>query len=282
MADDLAKMWANLSLTEEECVEWEALVGEWQDVSSWGQLCVVGKLIADFVSKETIKTTLMRWWKPLGTLSFKVLGENVFLIEFTDGDDKKWILEGRPWVFEGSLFLIVDFDGHSSPANFTFDKAAFWVRMKNLPLACIGKETGRMLGASAGEVEVVDTDGKGVGWGEYLRVKIWMDLSKPLAWGRMLKLQGKTSWIPFQYERLPKFCFHCGVIMHGQMGCPGRSNLRQKESSTEFGPWLRAPSPPRRQERGLGRFGRRKGTSDFGSEGTKGYQSSLGGGTDLN
>ena len=97
--------------------------------------------------------------------------------------------------------------------------------MKNLPLACIGRETGRMLGASVGTVQAVDTDANGVGWGEALRVKVLIDLYKPLA--RKLKIQGATKWIPFQYERLPKFCFSCGTILHGKTGCPKKSMMRQ-------------------------------------------------------
>lgn len=169
------------------------------------------------------------------TITFKVLWENVFLVEFTNAGDKKGILEGRPWVFEGSLFLIEDFDGKSSSANFIFDKATFWVRMSNLPLACMDKETGRMLGEIVGRVEDVDTDGRGVVWGEFLRVKIQMDLSKPLARGRMLKVQGKARWIPFQYERLPKFCFHCRVILHDKATCPMNVNLWHQEEVTKFG-----------------------------------------------
>jgi hypothetical protein len=69
-------------------------------VTAHGSLCVIGKLIANrLVSKETIKSTLLRWWKMKGTLSYKVLGENVFLVEFTDAGDKKRVLDGRPWVF---------------------------------------------------------------------------------------------------------------------------------------------------------------------------------------
>lgn len=185
MADNLSKIWEKLSLKDDEIVEWEAPVGECEEVSSRGKSCVVGKLIGDrFVSKETIKTTLLKWWKPRGTLSFKVLGENIFLVEFTHAGDKKRILDGRPWVFEGSLFLIEDFDGQSSIANFSFDSVAFWVRMVNLPLACMGQATGRMLGSSVGVVEAMDTDSQRVGWGESLRVKIRIDLSKPLARGR--------------------------------------------------------------------------------------------------
>lgn len=181
MAEDLTKMWMNLSLAEEESLEMEVHDGEWRDVVSRGQYCVVGKLIAErFVSKETIKTTILRWWKLSGTLSFKILGENLFLIEFTKVVDKKRVLEGRPWVFEGSLFLIEDFDGLTSASEFVFDKAAFWVRMGNLPLACMGRETGKMLGSSVGIVEAVDTDGNGVVWGEFLRVKVHIDLNETI------------------------------------------------------------------------------------------------------
>jgi hypothetical protein len=77
-------------------------------------------------------------------------------------------------------FLVEDFDGIKSPSLFTFDKAAFWVRMINLPLACMGREIDRKIGACVGVVEVVDTDARGMGWGEFLRVKILIDLAKPL------------------------------------------------------------------------------------------------------
>jgi hypothetical protein len=62
-------------------------------------------------------------------------------------------------VFEGSLFLVEDFDGTISPSEYTFAKAAFWVRMVNLPLACMGLDIGRKISASVGEVEAVDMDG---------------------------------------------------------------------------------------------------------------------------
>ena len=60
MADDLSMMWKNLSLADDECLEWEAPAGGCMEVTDQGQFCVVGKLIAErFVSKETIKTTFV-------------------------------------------------------------------------------------------------------------------------------------------------------------------------------------------------------------------------------
>jgi hypothetical protein len=82
----------------------------------------------------------------------------------------------------------------------------------------------RQIGSTVEEVEMVDTDERGIGWGESLRVKALIDLSKPLSRKRKLNINGAVEWVPFQYEKLPKFCFRCGVIRHRVMGCGVRNN----------------------------------------------------------
>jgi hypothetical protein len=101
MEEDLARQWANLSLTEDEDnVKVIILKVQLDKGKNQGKTCVIGKLVADhMVSKETIWKTLMRGWKPDGDLSFTVLGENMFLIDFTLLDDKERVLKWRPWVF---------------------------------------------------------------------------------------------------------------------------------------------------------------------------------------
>lgn len=260
MAEDLANMWAKFSLSEEEDVDIDVQATDFHEVTIRGQACIVGRLVADrYVSMETIKNTLLQSWRPVGNLTFKVLGDNLFLIEFQHGTDKKRVLEGRPWVLEGNLFLVEDYDWRISPTQLKFDKASFWVRMFNLPLACMGREVGRKIGSSMGVVEEIDTDKDGVGWGEFLRVKILVDLYKPLARGRKMKLDGNSILIAFKYERLPKFCFHCRVIRHGPEGCMKVSDLRNQGGMNEFGPWLRAASPTRRAERNRGGYAPKSG-----------------------
>jgi hypothetical protein len=48
----------------------------------------------------------MAWSKPSGRLSFKVLGDNLNLIDFEKLGDKERVLVGRPWVFKGSMFIV--------------------------------------------------------------------------------------------------------------------------------------------------------------------------------
>lgn len=247
MAEDLTRLWENLSLTEEECIDLVAQDQDLEAAKQYGHSCLVGKLFDDrAVSKETIRTKLSKGWKPAGTLTFKVLGENFFLVEFGHAADKERVLEGRPWVFEGSLFLVEDYDGSTTPAQIPFEKTAFWIRMHNLPLDCMSLAIGRQIGNTVGQVEVVDVDEKGMGWGEFLRVKIKIDLSKPLPRGRVLKVREAPRWIAFKYEKLPKYCYQCGLIKHGVTGCAKRGSYRAQEAVTEYGPWLRAPSPTRR------------------------------------
>jgi hypothetical protein len=249
MAEDLARRWGNLSLNEDEVLDVHIQPRAVEGLVSRGKFCLVGKLLAErFVGKDTIKRQMMKGWRPTGHLTFKVLGENLFLLEFGNEWDKNRVLKGRPWLFERDLFSVEDFDGLSSISEIVFDRAEFWVRMLNLPLACMGKEVGYQIGSTVGVVQEVDTDEEGVGWGKYLRVKIQIDLTKPLARGRTINLFGKKVGVIFQYEKLPRYCFDCGKIIHGREGCKYKGEDRKLESEKQYGTWLRVPSPRRRGE----------------------------------
>jgi hypothetical protein len=117
---------------------------------------------------------------------------------------------------------LAEFDGLTPQADLNFERAVFWIRMYNLPLACMGKSIGEKIGSSVGLVEEVDVHEDAAGWGEYLRVKVSIELSKPLARGRMLNIQGRSIWVAYKYEKLPKFCYSCGIISHGRNGCCGQ------------------------------------------------------------
>jgi hypothetical protein len=51
--------------------------------------------------------------------------ENLFLIEFEYVWDKFRVMEGRPWLFDGNLFSLLEFDGFTPPSQLDFEKAAF-------------------------------------------------------------------------------------------------------------------------------------------------------------
>jgi hypothetical protein len=69
-------------------------------------------------------------------------------LEFEHYWDKSKVLEGRPWIFEGQLFSVAEFNGLTPPHQMNFDIEAFWIRMYDLPLACLGKDLGFKLGST--------------------------------------------------------------------------------------------------------------------------------------
>jgi hypothetical protein len=221
---------------------------------------VVGKLVADrIIPREYYKAPLTRIWHPMGMVTFNVIGENLFIAEFEYEEDKTRIIEGKPLIFDGYLDALADFDGLTPPEELNFDYASFWIRMYNLPLACMGKSIGEKIGSFVGLVEEVDVQEEAAGWGEYLRVKVSIELSKPLARGRMLHIPGRSIWVAFKYEKLPKFCYTCGLIYHGKQGCSsqGKGKQNAEEEEIQYGPWLRVAFPPRRRSRGKERYGGR-------------------------
>ena len=78
----------------------------------------------------------------------------------------------------------------------------------------------------------MEIDEEGFGWGEFLHVRIHVNLMKPLARGKLLQLKDRTTWVDFKYERITHFYFRCGVICHGPSGCPlGKLSSKPREEN---------------------------------------------------
>lgn len=97
-----------------------------------------------------------------------------------------------------------------------------------MPLTCMNREVGNLMGQSIGSVEEVDVTGDGVGWGRCLRIRVYIDITKPLKRGRALVLNGKSNWVSFRYEKLPQFCYFCGRIYHAGKPCTNKTSHKIK------------------------------------------------------
>jgi hypothetical protein len=222
-----------------------------------GDWCLVGKVSSERqVNKEAFRNVLSQLWRTVGSILFKEVQDNIWLFEFTDKDDKDRVLEGRPWSFDRQIIVLNDFVGSIPPSQMEFTHSPFWIQVHDMPLLCMNKIVGQKIGESMGVVEDVDITGDGSGWGRCLRIRVTVHLQEPLERGRALQLGGKSHWVNFKYEKLPRLCFNCGRIMHGTKGCPVKGAQRRAgdDSLKEWGVWLRADDPRRRAsgERGGG------------------------------
>ena len=146
-------------------------------------------------------------------------------------------MEG-PWEFGGDLIIVVDFDASKRLKDLEFIYTPAWVRVFNLPLGMMNTATGMRIGNKVGKALMVDADTDGSAVGTYLRVKVRVDIRKPLLRGVMLEDEDevKGGWCPFRYEFLPNFCYACGLLGHVERDCDVGVG---KEEQQQFGDWLR-------------------------------------------
>ncbi|KAF5464435.1 hypothetical protein F2P56_014510 [Juglans regia] len=154
-------------------------------------------------------------WGLVGWLQFKDMGANKFLVEFQREQDKNKVLLGRPWTFDRYLICMEDVDWTTPPLEIPFSYEFFWVQVHNMPLVSMNKETGMQIGSGIGDVIEIDTDSSGCAWGQYLRMKVRVNLSKPLI----------------------------RVIKHKEGGCTKLHRGHIKTYKPEYGAWLRATPP---------------------------------------
>lgn len=90
------------------------------------------------------------------------------------------MLRDSPWNFDKNLVLLKDFDGIQQVSNIHFTEVTFWIRIHDLPLMAHNEYVGRLIGNSIGVTEEVDLDAGEFEWGEYMGVRVKMDITKPV------------------------------------------------------------------------------------------------------
>ena len=235
----LEELWSRFSLTEEE--EGGAEVAHVEEVE-------VHRLAGKFLTKRTLNAdavarTFKPLWKPAGELKIRDIGESILLFEFEDVLDLERVLEYEPWSFDKSLVVFKKVSDVESIPFLEFDRVTFWVQVHNVPERSLNHETGEAIGKMIGSlIQVADTEDDGSG-GEFLRVRVAVDITKPLPRCCKLKNAGKhLGWVGIRYERLPNFCYWCGRVSHSERDCEiwvrGKGSLKREEQ--QYGEWLRA------------------------------------------
>ncbi|KAF5445284.1 hypothetical protein F2P56_034346 [Juglans regia] len=100
---------------------------------------------------------------------------------------------------------------------------------------------GEPFAEAIGLVIRVEAEADGRAWGRCLRVRVAVELNKPLLREKWLRLDDKQHWISFKYERLQNFCFQCGILNHKGKGYSTACNTQQGDTlpPSQYGPWLR-------------------------------------------
>ena len=118
------------------------------------------------------------------------------------------VQDKSPWSFDKSLVLLKRFDGDLSLGNVKFQQSPFWVRVFNIPIKSMNISIGNHIANEIGIPLLIDAPKSGLAWGPFLRMRVDIDITKPLMRAKMLQIENvDKGWIYFKYERLPTFCY---------------------------------------------------------------------------
>ena len=202
--------------------------------------CLVGKILQTrSVPREGLRAAMQQAWRTTKETKVESLGDNIFIFKFASKSEKKRILFGGPWHFDRSLMVVTEPMGIGDVKKQDFTHALFWVQIHNIPIMCMDKEIIQEIGGRIGKVQEVETNDAGECMGSFVRVRIMVNVTRPLPKRLLLKLEdGGQISLRIAYEKLPDFCFCCGLIGHQYRECLDYKG--QSKDDLTYGAWMRA------------------------------------------
>lgn len=110
------------------------------------------------------------------------------MTEFEDQNDKNRVVRDGPWNFDKCLILVKGFEGGQQVKNICLEEASFWIWVHDLPLMMCNEYIGRKVSVSICKVQEVDLEYREVKWGEFMQIRVSMDITKPLVHRKWLNL----------------------------------------------------------------------------------------------
>lgn len=236
--EEIEGLWKRFSLTAKEEIEYDL-----EDREKEQGYLLAAKFVTHRVfNVEAVARTFKPLWRAEKGFSVKDMGENTLLFTFAEETDLERVLSTEPWTYDKYVILFQRVDDDELVASVTFSTMPIWIQIHGLPLSNLSSEVAMDLGASLGQVEPYSMAGEEQSGENNPRVRVHLDITKPLCRGRKVRLgKGKSGWLTFKYERLPNFCYVYGLLTHGDKDCGIRMKTRGDDprAPPQYGPWLR-------------------------------------------
>lgn len=233
VVDDLVRQWKiddteELAIVKIDDIEQLSLKRFW----------LVGKLLT---SKPYCALSLINKMKNIWKISGEVSisewkGSDRLLFCFRNEIDRTRVMRGGPWKFDNAMLVLSCTDGGADPCSVQLNTQNFWIRIRGFPPKLLSKAMGTRLGNILGFFVEFDPNTTGDCTGNFLRVRVRLDISKPLRkWINLDLSVEEVSRLRLDYEEIPYFCLFCGRLSHISNGCP----LAREGLITEprFGRW---------------------------------------------
>lgn len=243
MAEELVERCSNLHIDNgEECVvDLDEGFDEAQDEKL--SLRLVGRILTERpLNFDAVKRTLLHIWNLKEGVVIRSMGVNLFLFQFFHWKDCDKVFNGRPWSFENRLLVLQEIEKEEQSSEMVLNLSPFWIRLYNLPFGYRSDDRIRVIAKMLGQLMEIEDDFLDIN--PFRRVRILIDVTKPLKRFQMIRVKGnKNIKVTLKYERLPHFCFLCGMLSHTGKDC---SNVADEDKEVGYGWGMDMRASPRK------------------------------------
>uniref|UniRef100_A0A803P9U7 Zinc knuckle CX2CX4HX4C domain-containing protein n=1 Tax=Cannabis sativa TaxID=3483 RepID=A0A803P9U7_CANSA len=163
---------------------------------------------------------------PNDTLRFPVqiseYHSGLFLASVQCDGDRRRVLEEQPWHFDKFLMVFTHPDVSPTPTPESVRYVPFWIQAHRIPFGRKSPQLAQFIADEIGDLIEIFPLSLMENFGPYLRLRVLLDITKPLRRGMTIRFRGITDpkWISFQYKNLPNFCYLCSFVDHTYNKCP--------------------------------------------------------------
>jgi len=225
-----------------------------------------------------LKRRLKAKWALRGDFSLIDIGHDYYVTRFSNMEDYDHVMLNGPWMLGDNYLVIREWVPNFVPEDDRITKLTAWVRIPKLSVEYFNKQfLLHKIGQKIGRVIKIDSTTENVERGQYTRLCVEVDLTKPLL--SKFRLNGRIWGI--QYEGLKMICFKCGRQGHKEDVCPTDTptevtDVVQAQSTTPsadnhgvpqdrtYGSWMLVKKPPRRSNNRTLSNSRNRGGQDPG------------------
>ena len=90
-------------------------------------------------SHTTLLNAMRNAWSAAKEVTFKVLGENLFMVQLQCLGDWTRIMDGGPWLFHGAP-VVLEYFGFSNVKDYKLNKILVWARIQGIPEGLMKKK----------------------------------------------------------------------------------------------------------------------------------------------
>lgn len=190
-----------------------------------------------------MQDTLTSIWRPVkGVFMEATSFPNVFIFKFFHELDIQRVLDDGPWTFNQQVLLVKKLAAVDQLANIKLTELYIWIQVYDLPIGFNSDSILQSIGKYVRKFVASDPKNFQSLWRNFLRIKVAIDVRRPLRSQMRIKKSGdEWLWIKFKYERLPSFCFYCGIIGHSDKFCEALFDNPTQREVHNYDSSLRAP-----------------------------------------